>query len=60
MVTCIHLLFNFRLMVQLLQLFRVYNYALVAACSVGTILVFAILYALVYSWTARAYYKLVS
>ncbi len=59
-VTCIHLLFNFRLMVQLLQLFRVYNYALVAACSVGTILVFAILYALVYSWTARAYYKLVS
>ena len=56
----LHLLFDFRLMVLLLQLFAMTNVKLTAICSLLTFGVFAVLYVLVYRITARSYYKIVS
>lgn len=56
----LHLLFNFRLMVLLLQLFAMTDVRLTATCSLLTFGVFAVLYILVYRITARSYYKIVS
>lgn len=56
----LHLLFDFRLMVLLLQLFAMTDVKLTAICSLLTFGVFAALYVLVYRITARSYYKIVS
>lgn len=56
----IHVAFDFRLMVQLLQLFAMANVKLTAVCTLATFGVFAVLYVLVYRITARAYYKIVT
>ena len=56
----LHLLFDFRLMVLLLQLFAMTDVRLTATCSLLTFGVFAVLYILVYRITARSYYKIVS
>lgn len=54
-----HVAFDFRMVILLLRLFLVYNVKLTALCTVGTLGVFAAIYALVYSLTARTYYKIV-
>ena len=56
----LHLLFDFRLMVLLLQLFAMTDVKLTAICSLAAFGVFAVLYVLVYRITARSYYKIVS
>lgn len=54
-----HVAFDFRMVILLLRLFLVYNVKLTALCTIGTLGVFAVIYALVYSLTARTYYKIV-
>lgn len=60
LVAALHLLFDYRLMVLLLQLFAMNDLALSTTCSLATFGVFAVLYVLVYRITARSYYKIVS
>ena len=56
----IHIAFAFKVITKLLALLNLTNVSLFAICTVGTILVFAIFYAIVYYLTARIYYKIVS
>ena len=58
-VAAVHIAFDFRLVVLLLSLFSLYNVALTALCTLGTLAVFCLIYAIVYALTARAYYKIV-
>ena len=55
----VHILFAFRMITRLLTLFGLYNTQLFAICCLGAFLVFALVYVLIYSLTARAYYKIV-
>ena len=59
MVAAVHIAFDFRLVVLLLSLFSLYNVTLTALCTLGTLAVFCLIYAIVYALTARAYYKIV-
>ena len=56
----VHVAFDFNLVRLMLILFGLKNAALTAWCTVGTFLVFALIYALVYHLTARVYYRIVS
>lgn len=56
----IHIAFAFSVITKLLALLNLTNVTLFALTTGGTILVFAIFYAIVYSLTAREYYKIVS
>ena len=56
----VHVAFDFNLVRLMLILFGLNNAALTAWCTVGTFLVFALIYALVYLLTARVYYRIVS
>ena len=56
----VHVAFDFRLMVLLLQLFAMDSVKLTALCTLVTFGAFAALYILVYRITARAYYKIVT
>ena len=58
-VAAVHIAFDFRLVVLLLSLFSLYNVTLTALCTLGTLAVFCLIYAIVYALTARAYYKIV-
>lgn len=55
----VHVAVSFKIITKLLALLNLTNVTLFALCTLGTILVFALLYALVYSLTAREYYKIV-
>ncbi len=55
----IHILFDFNMVVQLLSLFSIRSVAVTALCTVGTVLVFCLVYGVVYLLTARTYYKIV-
>lgn len=55
----IHVLAAFKLITKLLAIFGMTNIALFAACTVGTVICFGIIYAIVYGLTARVYYKIV-
>ncbi len=55
----IHVLAAFKMITKLLLVLNLTNVALFAWCTVGTLLAFAILYAIIYAVTARAYYKIV-
>lgn len=57
---CIHIAFAFNVISKLLSLLVIKNTTLFMMCTIGTIIVFIILYAIVYSLTARVYYKIVS
>lgn len=57
---CIHLLAAFPMMNRLLMLFGLMDVKLVGVCSAATVGVFAIIYVIVYSITARSYYKIVN
>ena len=55
----VHILFDFNMVEKLLTLFQVYNTTLTALCTLGTVLVFFLVYGAVYLLTARTYYKIV-
>lgn len=55
----IHVAAAFKMITKLLLVFSMTNKGLFAACTLGTFLVFAVIYALVYMVTAREYYKIV-
>ncbi|EGW38747.1 FtsX-like permease family protein, partial [Desulfosporosinus sp. OT] len=56
----IHIAFAFPIITKLLAVLNLTNVGLFAWCTVGTILVFALFYALVYGLTAKVYYRIVS
>lgn len=56
----IHILAAFKMITKLLFMLNLTNVQLFAACTAGTLVVFAVIYGVVYSLTARAYYKIVS
>ena len=59
LVAAIHIAFDFKLVVLMLRLFSLANVKLTALCTLGTLLVFCAVYAVVYALTARSYYKIV-
>ena len=59
LVAAIHIAFDFNLVVLMLRLFSLANVKLTALCTLGTLLVFCAVYAVVYALTARSYYKIV-
>ena len=56
----IHIAFAFKLITKLLALLNLTNVVLFAWCTLGTLLVFALFYAVIYGLTARVYYRIVS
>ncbi|MBS6162610.1 MAG: ABC transporter permease, partial [Clostridiales bacterium] len=56
----VHIVVVFRWLTQLLALLALDNSVLFSLCTLGSFLVFAVLYMLVYMLTARVYYKIVS
>lgn len=56
---CIHLTAAFPMINRLLLMFGMANVKLFAICTVATVAIFAVIYAIVYSMTARTYYKIV-
>ena len=57
-VAAVHIAFDC-LIVLLLTLFSLRNVMLTALCTLGTLAVFCLIYAIVYALTARAYYRIV-
>lgn len=55
----IHVMVAFPMLKRLLLLFGMTNNTLFLICTMITILSFGVIYGLVYSWTAKAYYKIV-
>lgn len=55
----IHICAAYPLMTRLLEMMNLENHSVFFWCTFGTILIFAVIYGLVYSLTARAYYKIV-
>ena len=58
-VAAVHILFDFNLVARMLTMFGVRNVMTAALCTGGTLLAFLAVYAVVYSFTARTYYKIV-
>lgn len=56
----LHITFAFYMFSEILEVFSLYDKGLFLACTGATILVFAVLYAVVYSLTARTYYRIVN
>ncbi|WP_449621101.1 FtsX-like permease family protein [Robertmurraya sp. Marseille-Q9965] len=56
----VHIAFAFKVITKLLALLNLTNIGLFVICTTATILIFAAFYALVYTLTAREYYKIVS
>jgi putative ABC transport system permease protein len=59
-VTVIHIAFAFNVITRLLTIFSLTNVPLFALCTIGTIVIFGVIYTIVYMLTARTYYKIVS
>lgn len=57
---CIHLLAAFPMMNRLLMLFGMMDVKLVGVCTAITVGVFAVIYLIVYSITAKTYYRIVN
>ena len=55
----VHMAVCFPMLTKILQMMNLTNVPLFLACLVGTVLLFAALYALVYALTARVYYRIV-
>ncbi|MEA4919685.1 MAG: ABC transporter permease [Clostridiaceae bacterium] len=60
LIAAVHVIFDFKIMTVLLRLFFINNNPLVMVCTAATFMAFAIIYAIVYSLTAKSYYKIVS
>ena len=56
----LHMAFAFRIITKLLSVLSLTNVPLFVICTIATIAVFAIIYAIVYALTAKEYYKIVS
>lgn len=56
----IHILAAFNMISKCLSILNLTNVTLFAWCTVGTFVLFAVIYAIVYALTARTYYKIVS
>lgn len=56
----VHLAFAFKVITKLLAVLNLTNVGLFAACTAVTIIIFALFYIIVYTVTARSYYKIVS
>lgn len=56
----IHIAFAFKVITKLLAVLNLTNVYLFLMCTAATILIFAVFYAIVYTLTAREYYKIVS
>jgi putative ABC transport system permease protein len=56
----IHILAAFKMITKLLYILDLTNVRLFAECTLGTFILFAAVYAIVYAMTAKAYYKIVS
>lgn len=59
LLAALHICMAFPMLARLLLLFSLTNVSLFAGCTAGTFLVFAAVYVLVYSLTARQYYRIV-
>ncbi len=55
----IHTAFAFPILKKILAVFMLSNQTLFILCTIGTFLLFALIYAAVYALTARVYYKIV-
>ncbi len=55
----IHMAFAFKEMKKKLALFSISNTKILLQCTIGTIIIFTIVYILVYMLTAKTYYKIV-
>jgi putative ABC transport system permease protein len=56
----IHILAAFKMITKLLAVLNLTNIPLFIGCTIGTILVFGLIYGVVYTLTARVYYRIVS
>jgi putative ABC transport system permease protein len=56
----VHIIFAFDIIRKLLAALHLTNVKLFAGCTLGTILVFVIIYGVVYKLTAKTYYKIVN
>ncbi len=56
----VHICFAFKIITRLLTVFYLTNVQLFAVCTLCTVAVFAIIYAIVYALTAKTYYRVVS
>ncbi len=59
LLACVHIAAAFPVISKLLLVFSMTDTALNLTCTVVTVLFFALLYAVVYSLTARAYYRII-
>ena len=55
----VHVAAAFKMMTRMLTVFNLYNTRLFGLCCLGAVLVFAAIYAVIYAFTARAYYQIV-
>lgn len=55
----IHIAFAFQVITKLLAILNLTNVTLFAYCTVGTIIIFAAFYGIIYAVTAKEYYKIV-
>lgn len=58
-VAVIHIAVAFQVIIKLLALLNLSNISLFVTCSIVTVGIFAVVYAVVYALTARVYYKIV-
>ncbi|NBJ14603.1 MAG: FtsX-like permease family protein [Dehalobacter sp. 4CP] len=56
----IHILAAFKMITKLLAVLNLTNIPLFIGCTIGTILIFGLIYGVVYALTARVYYRIVS
>ncbi len=56
----IHVVAAFKIITKLLGLLNLVNVPLFVACTIGTVIVFGIIYSIVYALTAKTYSKIVS
>ncbi len=59
LMACVHLLAAFPMINRLILLFGMADMPLFAVCTVGTVGIFAVIYAVVYGITAKSYYRIV-
>lgn len=59
LIAAIHIAFSFPIIKKILAILGLINVNLFAACTVGSILIFGIVYGAVYYLTARSYYRIV-
>lgn len=55
----IHIAFAFKMITKMLEVLNLTNVSLFVICTLATLIIFAIFYTVVYSLTARTYYRIV-